>query len=247
MSSLSPTRKAITLPPFHRSGVPYTGTVPGPGHRAHSRSDRVVPGNRGRARRDSRVLWHTADHHHCMSRIPSVTGFDLIAALGKLRFSVLRIKGSHHFLRHDDGRRTLSAPSACWRFRCWRLGGKHRGKPWMTGARSAGSSLSFSFSHPIRLLIISFFCWCQLRCFYEASIKWSAVLLGLYLLLEMPLRPCRRSTPSRSGKPSPTSTSDTLVRAPAPRPFIHEYIYCTPLQRRGANTVAVLLSEQPKP
>jgi predicted RNA binding protein YcfA (HicA-like mRNA interferase family) len=42
-----------------------------------------------------------------MSRAPRVTGPDLIAILGKLGFSVLRIKGSHHFLRHDDGRSTV--------------------------------------------------------------------------------------------------------------------------------------------
>ena len=42
-----------------------------------------------------------------MSRIPRVMGTDVIAALGKLGFSVLRVKGSHHFLRHDDGRSTV--------------------------------------------------------------------------------------------------------------------------------------------
>ena len=42
-----------------------------------------------------------------MSRIPRVTGADLIAALGKRGFSVLRIRGSHHFLRHEDGRSTV--------------------------------------------------------------------------------------------------------------------------------------------
>jgi predicted RNA binding protein YcfA (HicA-like mRNA interferase family) len=42
-----------------------------------------------------------------MSRIPNVTGADLIAALGKRGFSVLRIRGSHHFLRHEDGRSTV--------------------------------------------------------------------------------------------------------------------------------------------
>ena len=42
-----------------------------------------------------------------MSRIPRVTGTDLIAALGKRGFSVLRIRGSHHFLRHEDGRSTV--------------------------------------------------------------------------------------------------------------------------------------------
>jgi predicted RNA binding protein YcfA (HicA-like mRNA interferase family) len=42
-----------------------------------------------------------------MSRAPRVTGQELIAALGKAGFSVLRVKGSHHFLRHEDGRRTV--------------------------------------------------------------------------------------------------------------------------------------------
>ena len=42
-----------------------------------------------------------------MSRIPNVTGADLIAALGKRGFSVLRIRGSRHFLRHQDGRSTV--------------------------------------------------------------------------------------------------------------------------------------------
>ena len=42
-----------------------------------------------------------------MSRIPRVTGADLVAALDRLGFSGLRIKGSHHFLRHEDGRSTV--------------------------------------------------------------------------------------------------------------------------------------------
>ena len=42
-----------------------------------------------------------------MSRIPRVTGADLVAALGKRGFSVLRTTGSHHFLRHEDGRSTV--------------------------------------------------------------------------------------------------------------------------------------------
>ena len=42
-----------------------------------------------------------------MSRTPRVTGSELIAALAKAGFSVLRVKGSHHFLRHQDGRRTV--------------------------------------------------------------------------------------------------------------------------------------------
>ena len=42
-----------------------------------------------------------------MSRNPRVTGSDLVAALGKLGFSVLRVKGSHHFLHHEGGRNTV--------------------------------------------------------------------------------------------------------------------------------------------
>jgi predicted RNA binding protein YcfA (HicA-like mRNA interferase family) len=42
-----------------------------------------------------------------MSRTPRVTGTEVIAALGRAGFAVLRIKGSHHFLRHEDGRSTV--------------------------------------------------------------------------------------------------------------------------------------------
>ena len=42
-----------------------------------------------------------------MSRNPRVTGASLVAALEKVGFRVLRIKGSHHFLRHEDGRSTV--------------------------------------------------------------------------------------------------------------------------------------------
>jgi len=42
-----------------------------------------------------------------MSRAPRLTGSELIAALAKAGFGVVRIKGSHHFLRHQDGRSTV--------------------------------------------------------------------------------------------------------------------------------------------
>jgi predicted RNA binding protein YcfA (HicA-like mRNA interferase family) len=42
-----------------------------------------------------------------MSARHSVTGSQLIKALRKLGFAVVRIKGSHHFLRHADGRCTV--------------------------------------------------------------------------------------------------------------------------------------------
>jgi predicted RNA binding protein YcfA (HicA-like mRNA interferase family) len=36
-----------------------------------------------------------------------VTGQDLVRALKGLGFAVVRVKGSHHFLRHSDGRATV--------------------------------------------------------------------------------------------------------------------------------------------
>ncbi|MBX9810924.1 MAG: type II toxin-antitoxin system HicA family toxin [Burkholderiales bacterium] len=42
-----------------------------------------------------------------MTVLPSVTGKELIAALKKAGFAVVRVKGSHHFLRHTDGRTTV--------------------------------------------------------------------------------------------------------------------------------------------
>lgn len=42
-----------------------------------------------------------------MSTFSSVSGAQLIKALRKLGFEVIRIKGSHHFLRHADGRGTV--------------------------------------------------------------------------------------------------------------------------------------------
>ena len=42
-----------------------------------------------------------------MSRTPRLTGSELISALSKVGFGVLRIKGSHHFIRHPDGRSTV--------------------------------------------------------------------------------------------------------------------------------------------
>lgn len=42
-----------------------------------------------------------------MSRLPRITGKHLIAALTRLGFQELRIRGSHHYLRHADGRSTV--------------------------------------------------------------------------------------------------------------------------------------------
>jgi len=42
-----------------------------------------------------------------MSDFPTITGSALIRALKKLGFEVIRTKGSHHFLKHNDGRCTV--------------------------------------------------------------------------------------------------------------------------------------------
>ena len=42
-----------------------------------------------------------------MSRLPSVTGKDVLKALLRTGFVTVRVKGSHHFLRHPDDRTTV--------------------------------------------------------------------------------------------------------------------------------------------
>ncbi len=42
-----------------------------------------------------------------MTTIPSLTGKELLSILKKAGFVVLRVKGSHHFLHHPDGRSTV--------------------------------------------------------------------------------------------------------------------------------------------
>jgi predicted RNA binding protein YcfA (HicA-like mRNA interferase family) len=42
-----------------------------------------------------------------MSRLPRLRGREVISALRRAGFVVIRIKGSHHFLRHPDGRATV--------------------------------------------------------------------------------------------------------------------------------------------
>lgn len=42
-----------------------------------------------------------------MSNLPSIDGLRLIRILKKIGFEVVRTKGSHHFIRHADGRATV--------------------------------------------------------------------------------------------------------------------------------------------
>jgi predicted RNA binding protein YcfA (HicA-like mRNA interferase family) len=42
-----------------------------------------------------------------MTRLPRLRSGELIAALKRAGFEVVRVRGSHHFLRHADGRTTV--------------------------------------------------------------------------------------------------------------------------------------------
>jgi predicted RNA binding protein YcfA (HicA-like mRNA interferase family) len=42
-----------------------------------------------------------------MSKLPRIDGKTVVGALVKAGFQVTRTKGSHHFLRHADGRVTV--------------------------------------------------------------------------------------------------------------------------------------------
>ena len=42
-----------------------------------------------------------------MSKLPGLTGKQLMTVLNKVGFDVIRVRGSHHFLRHSDGRSTV--------------------------------------------------------------------------------------------------------------------------------------------
>jgi predicted RNA binding protein YcfA (HicA-like mRNA interferase family) len=42
-----------------------------------------------------------------MTPVPNLTGKELLPVLKKAGFELLRIKGSHHFLHHLDGRSTV--------------------------------------------------------------------------------------------------------------------------------------------
>jgi predicted RNA binding protein YcfA (HicA-like mRNA interferase family) len=40
-------------------------------------------------------------------KLPSLTGAEVVRALERAGFGIARIRGSHHFLRHPDGRSTV--------------------------------------------------------------------------------------------------------------------------------------------
>ncbi|CAG1022731.1 hypothetical protein MTYM_01948 [Methylococcales bacterium] len=42
-----------------------------------------------------------------MTTFPSLSGKEILLALKRAGFEVIRIKGSHHFIHHPDGRSTV--------------------------------------------------------------------------------------------------------------------------------------------
>ena len=42
-----------------------------------------------------------------MTSVPSLTGKEMLSVLNKAGFELIRVKGSHHLLRHSDGRSTV--------------------------------------------------------------------------------------------------------------------------------------------
>lgn len=42
-----------------------------------------------------------------MSSLPALTGRQILALLSRRGFEVVRVKGSHHFFSHPDGRKTV--------------------------------------------------------------------------------------------------------------------------------------------
>ena len=42
-----------------------------------------------------------------MTKLPRLRGKQVVTALGRAGFEVIRIKESHHYLRHPDGRATV--------------------------------------------------------------------------------------------------------------------------------------------
>jgi predicted RNA binding protein YcfA (HicA-like mRNA interferase family) len=57
------------------------------------------------------ILWGGvgwgSDGHIGVSKHSEVTGKRLITALKRAGFLILRVRGSHHFFRHPDGRTTV--------------------------------------------------------------------------------------------------------------------------------------------
>jgi len=42
-----------------------------------------------------------------MAKLPRISGKKIISVLKKFGFEIIRVKGSHNFLRHKDGRSTV--------------------------------------------------------------------------------------------------------------------------------------------
>ncbi|WP_368860896.1 type II toxin-antitoxin system HicA family toxin [Desulforhabdus sp. TSK] len=81
-----------------------------------------------------------------MTKLPALTGNALIAALAKAGFEVIRVKGSHHYVRHPSPHTTRRAgPHRAVPRACRALAGRsitahssltnRKGSPWRVRAR----------------------------------------------------------------------------------------------------------------
>jgi predicted RNA binding protein YcfA (HicA-like mRNA interferase family) len=41
------------------------------------------------------------------NKLPALTGAEVVRALQRAGFEIARVRGSHHFMQHDDGRSTV--------------------------------------------------------------------------------------------------------------------------------------------
>jgi predicted RNA binding protein YcfA (HicA-like mRNA interferase family) len=42
-----------------------------------------------------------------MNKLPAIRGKELVSALSRVGFVVVRVRGSHNILKHEDGRQTV--------------------------------------------------------------------------------------------------------------------------------------------
>ena len=65
----------------------------------------IEPSEGGRGDSHDNARWRSARLR--VGRLPALRGAELVSALQRLGLEVIRVKGSHHFLPHSDGRVTV--------------------------------------------------------------------------------------------------------------------------------------------
>ena len=72
-----------------------------------ARGDRLMPGSPGRRSSLVEVCRRSENCGPLMTKLPRLSARQLIGALRKAGFQVIRRRGSHRFLQHADGRATV--------------------------------------------------------------------------------------------------------------------------------------------